>query len=249
MVDTLIGNRPPDVILAEPVGSCTDLVATVVRPLGEIYGLGFRMGPYAVVVDATTWLMEGKKKRSEGKFSADVDYIYRKQLEEADWLVVNKVDLLTARQRAHVSSVLTALFPGKRLFFVSVATHEGLDGLFTEMLRALPTGESGGHSRTSLEVDYERYASGDFPNQHAGGDGLPKYIAGNRSIENEDIVVWHSFGHTHVCKPEDFPIMPVEYAGFTLKPNGFFAENPAMDLPADANAASTNARTGKTCCD
>jgi primary-amine oxidase len=46
-------------------------------------------------------------------------------------------------------------------------------------------------------------------------------------------VVWHTFGHTHVCKPEDFPIMPVEYAGFTLKPNGFFAANPAMDLPAD----------------
>ncbi len=95
----------------------------------------------------------------------------------------------------------------------------------------------------------ERYASGNFPNQHAGGDGLPKFIANNRSIENEDIVVWHSFGHTHVCKPEDFPIMPVEYAGFTLRPNGFFAENPAMDLPHDANTASTDARDGKSCCD
>jgi primary-amine oxidase len=53
--------------------------------------------------------------------------------------------------------------------------------------------------------------SGEFPNQHAGGDGLPKYIAQNRSIENEDIVVWHTFGATHVCRPEDFPVMPVEY--------------------------------------
>lgn len=95
----------------------------------------------------------------------------------------------------------------------------------------------------------ERYASGDFPNQHAGGDGLPKYIAQNRGIENEDIVVWHSFGHTHVCKPEDFPIMPVEYAGFILKPNGFFAENPAMDLPPDANAHSKDQRDGSCCCD
>jgi primary-amine oxidase len=95
----------------------------------------------------------------------------------------------------------------------------------------------------------ERYASGNFPNQHAGGDGLPKYIAKNRNIENEDIVVWHSFGHTHVCKPEDFPVMPVEYAGFTLKPNGFFAENPAMDLPPDPNAASKDGRSGGSCCD
>ncbi len=56
----------------------------------------------------------------------------------------------------------------------------------------------------------ERYASGDFPYQHAGGDGLPKYIAQNRPIENEYIVVWQSFGHTHVCKPEDFPVMAAQ---------------------------------------
>ena len=94
----------------------------------------------------------------------------------------------------------------------------------------------------------ERYASGNFPNQHAGGDGLPKYIQQNRPIENQDIVVWHTFGHTHVCKPEDFPIMPVEYAGFMLKPNGFFAENPAMDLPPDKNAASLDNQGGGSCC-
>jgi primary-amine oxidase len=93
----------------------------------------------------------------------------------------------------------------------------------------------------------EKYASGDYPNQHAGGDGLPRYIAGNRAIEDEDIVVWHSFGHTHVCKPEDFPVMPVEYAGFMLKPNGFFSENPAMDLPADKNGASVDGRDGSCC--
>ncbi len=93
----------------------------------------------------------------------------------------------------------------------------------------------------------ERYASGNFPNQHAGGDGLPKFIAQNRSIENADIVVWHTFGHTHICKPEDFPVMPVEYVGFSLKPTGFFAENPAMDIPADKNAASVT-EDGSGCC-
>jgi primary-amine oxidase len=93
----------------------------------------------------------------------------------------------------------------------------------------------------------ERYAAGEFPNQHAGGEGLPKYIAQNRSIENEDIVLWHTFGATHVCRPEDFPVMPVEYTGFTLKPNGFFFENPAMDLPRDRNDASRDNR-GESCC-
>ncbi|UWM79640.1 primary-amine oxidase [Rhizobium sp. SRDI969] len=88
----------------------------------------------------------------------------------------------------------------------------------------------------------EKYASGDYPNVHAGGDGLPSYVKQNREIENADIVFWHSFGHTHVCKPEDFPIMPVEYAGFTLKPNGFFASNIAMDLPPEGNSQSVDNR-------
>lgn len=97
----------------------------------------------------------------------------------------------------------------------------------------------------------EKYASGDYPNQHAGGDGLPKYVQQNRNIQNEDLIVWHTFGHTHVCKPEDFPIMPVEYAGFMLKPNGFFSQNPAMNLPRDRNAHSVQdgaPASGGSCC-
>lgn len=93
----------------------------------------------------------------------------------------------------------------------------------------------------------ERYASGDYPNNHAGGDGLPRYCAQDRPVENADLVLWHSFGHTHFCKPEDFPVMPVEYAGFHLKPNGFFDANPAMDLAPDRNAASRDARDASCC--
>jgi primary-amine oxidase len=95
----------------------------------------------------------------------------------------------------------------------------------------------------------ERYASGSYPNQHAGSDGLPKYVKQNRVIENEDIVLWHTMGHTHVCKPEDFPIMPVEYVGFMLKPNGFFDGNPAMDIPATRNAHSIqDGLESESCC-
>ena len=71
----------------------------------------------------------------------------------------------------------------------------------------------------------EMYCSGMYPNQNKG-DGLQYYVEKNRPIENTDIVVWHTYGHTHVCKPEDFPIMPVEYVGFSLKPNNFFDGNP-----------------------
>ncbi|MEX2294178.1 MAG: primary-amine oxidase [Acidimicrobiales bacterium] len=76
----------------------------------------------------------------------------------------------------------------------------------------------------------ERRAAGDFPNQHAGGDGLPRWTAQNRSLVDTDIVVWHTFGVTHVPRPEDWPVMPVERCGFLLSPVGFFDENPALDV-------------------
>lgn len=77
----------------------------------------------------------------------------------------------------------------------------------------------------------ERYAAGDLPNQSSGSPGLPTYQAADRHIDGEDIVVWHTFGTTHITRPEDWPVMPVEYSGFTLKPVGFFDRNPAIDLP------------------
>jgi primary-amine oxidase len=82
----------------------------------------------------------------------------------------------------------------------------------------------------------ERYSAGDFVNQHSGGSGLPEYAAADRDIDGQDIVVWHTFGLTHVPRPEDWPIMPVDYTGFTLKPIGFFDRNPTLDVPASTSA-------------
>ncbi len=80
----------------------------------------------------------------------------------------------------------------------------------------------------------ERRAAGDYPNQHAGGDGLPAWTAADRDIVDTDVVVWHTFGVTHVPRPEDWPVMPVEYTGFQLLPVGFFDRNPAIDVaPTD----------------
>jgi primary-amine oxidase len=77
----------------------------------------------------------------------------------------------------------------------------------------------------------ERRAAGEYPNQHAGGDGLPRWTAADRSLVNTDVVVWYSFGVTHFVRPEDWPVMPVEYCGFLLSPFGFFDRNPALDVP------------------
>lgn len=77
----------------------------------------------------------------------------------------------------------------------------------------------------------ERFAAGDFPNQSKGGDGLIRWTQADRPIENQDIVFWYTFGHTHIPRPEDYPVMPTAYIGFLLKPNGFFDCNPANDVP------------------
>jgi len=77
----------------------------------------------------------------------------------------------------------------------------------------------------------ELHAAGDYINQHPGGDGLPRWVEQDRSLENEDIVLWHVFGTSHVPRPEDWPVMPVQSVGFRLEPVGFFDRNPALDVP------------------
>jgi primary-amine oxidase len=81
----------------------------------------------------------------------------------------------------------------------------------------------------------ERRPAGDFPGQSTGGDGLPAWTAADRPVEDAEIVVWHTFGVTHFVRPEDFPVMPVEYCGFWLVPFGFFDQNPALDVPPPAD--------------
>ncbi|WP_285040227.1 primary-amine oxidase [Plantibacter sp. LMC-P-059a] len=78
----------------------------------------------------------------------------------------------------------------------------------------------------------ELWAAGPLVNQHPGGSGIGRYVQGDRDIDGTDIVVWHTFGLTHFPRLEDWPIMPVDYAGFTLKPHGFFDRNPTLDVPA-----------------
>jgi len=78
----------------------------------------------------------------------------------------------------------------------------------------------------------ERFAAGDYPNQSVGTDGLHAWTEQNRSICETDVVVWYTMGHTHLPRPEDFPIMPAAYIGFLLKPAGFFDENPSNDVPS-----------------
>jgi primary-amine oxidase len=80
----------------------------------------------------------------------------------------------------------------------------------------------------------EMFATGDYPNQSAGGGGLPAFVARERNLVDTDVVLWFTFGTNHVVRPEDWPVMPVHPIGFRLLPAGFFVGNPALDNPAPA---------------
>jgi primary-amine oxidase len=79
------------------------------------------------------------------------------------------------------------------------------------------------------------FATGDYPYQSPGGDGLPSYVAADRNLVDADIVLWYTFGLTHVVRPEDWPVMPVTPIGFRLVPAGFFDANPGLDVPGTSS--------------
>ena len=77
----------------------------------------------------------------------------------------------------------------------------------------------------------ERWPAGDYVNQSAPGEGLPAWTEQDRSVADRPITVWHSFGHNHIVRPEDFPVQPVVHCGFMLQPFAFFDHNPTLDIP------------------
>ncbi len=144
----------PDVFIAEPVGSCTDLVATVTYPLRRIYGDLFTISPLSVMMDpvragAILGTRQGRK------FSAKVAYIYGKQLEEADFLVINKMDLISPEEAADLRAALSEKYPDRKIFEVSSRTGDGLDLWFDSALAFEQT------ARAAMEVDYQVYGEGE----------------------------------------------------------------------------------------
>ncbi len=94
----------------------------------------------------------------------------------------------------------------------------------------------------------ERYPAGEYPYQHEGGDGLPRWSKADRSLENQDVVMWYVFGLNHIPRLEDWPVMPVERLGFMLKPVGFFKRSPAMDVaPSIATCLRCNGDSSQPC--
>lgn len=143
----------PDVILAEPVGSCTDLVATVVQPLKALYAGRFQVAPYSVLFKPSHGL---RILRNEpAGFSPKAAYIFRKQLEEADAIVINRADELRPAEVSELNGLLATQFPGTPVLVVSAKTGTGFDA-YEALLD-----QDGAFGRKLLDIDYDVYAEGE----------------------------------------------------------------------------------------
>ncbi len=146
--------RRADIVLAEPVGSCTDLVNAVIRPLQHGYAARIEVAPYVALLDPRRAL-EALTAKGPRALSARVTYIYKMQQNEADIIAVNKCDLLTPEELKLVQRLAARNFPKARIMAISAASGEGLDALRNAL--AQDTG-AGAHA---TQVDYAAYGEGE----------------------------------------------------------------------------------------
>lgn len=146
----------PDVILAEPVGSCTDLVATVVLPLQSLLGHRLVLAPFGVLLKASHGrrILASDGATASG-FSPQAEYIFMKQLEEADYIMIGRRDLLSAEDLEVLFGLVARHAPGVPVIAVSGVTGDGVDQVIGCIESPMVAG------RRLLEIDYDTYADGE----------------------------------------------------------------------------------------
>lgn len=153
-LNQLIAEHQPDVIFAESVGSCADIVATVVKPLLTLFNSALRPSSFSVFADAR--LLRRRLAGMEMPFSEDVVYIFDKQIEEAGLVVINKTDLLGASACAEVREAFAQRYPEKPYLLQSSLQLEGVTGWVKHV-----QSEALHVPLAPLEIDYVRYGSGE----------------------------------------------------------------------------------------
>jgi len=149
----IIDEESPDFLFAEAVGSCADLVATIAKPL---IARGFQPDiVFAVFVDAS--LLSSMVEGNASFLNEDVRYLFRKQIEEADILVISKMDLLEKEQREIIEALVETEYPNKKVLFQNSYDDSNISSWLFVMENFNVSSE-----RSSLEIDYEIYARGEL---------------------------------------------------------------------------------------
>ena len=150
-IETILTHEP-DILLGEPVGSCTDFVAAVANPIKIHYRDAFIFAPFSTLVDPDR-VRELLLKETESTFPEEVAYLFAKQLEEADLIVLNKCDLLKPTEKDRLLGALRHRFPAKEVLEVSALRGDGMQAWLEILLSGRP-----GAGTVLGQIDYDRYA-------------------------------------------------------------------------------------------
>ena len=153
-IHALIANNNPDIIFAESVGSCTDLAATVINPL-----LSFNADKYEIVLSvfADVRLLLPFLRNEKNIFYDTVNYIYEKQLEEADILVINKIDLLNEQQLSFAKKLIAEKFGNKIIHYQNSLSKKSV----AQWLQLVNNNFHNTALRSTLDIDYDIYGAGE----------------------------------------------------------------------------------------
>jgi len=146
--------QEPDVLIAEPVASCADTVATVILPLKQFYGGVFRIAPFSVLIDPVR-LYEMLLEENPSEFARSFAPIFHHQLEEADILVLNKVDKISTEEVQRLTDALKRHHPSKTVLAISATRGDGVDDWMQTVMKEAPAG-----SRVLEKADYSAYEIG-----------------------------------------------------------------------------------------
>lgn len=249
---TLLRTESPDIILAEPVGSCTDLQATVIRPMRDLMGEAVEVLPLSVLVDRSRLTDLDGVIRTDIPAAAEsgalsLDYLLRQQLEEADVIALTKTDLLDSRGIRETILDLERSYPFASVLGLSARDDMGMDTLWRELQKPREPGA------VLANIDYETYARAEaamgwlnarlrveLPVDRTPESCLSDFVAdvsasvhqqsgliGNFKVIASDDSGWLRVGTVHAGQKPD-----VESGGFA-GPNAEMTVNIRATLPAE----------------
>jgi len=152
-INTIIIEKQPDIIIAEAVGSCTDLVATVIKPLKAYHGEELEIRPLSVVLDPQRFT--SIYANNGAQLSYEVSYLFQKQIEEAQCVVINKNDLMSEDEIKVMIDQLNKDIPNSIKISVSAVTLQGVSSWLEFILFGKDSQEN------VLDIDYDIYAKGE----------------------------------------------------------------------------------------
>jgi Ni2+-binding GTPase involved in maturation of urease and hydrogenase len=164
-----------DIIIAEPVGSCTDLSATIMQPLKELMSSELIVAPLTVLADPIRLsdILDG----GTAGLHPSAAYIFSKQLEESDIILITKTDLLQPHEVEQLKEKVKLHYPQSEVLTVSSKTGVGMEEWLQKVLTSTVSGQH------IVEVDYEKYAE---------GEAVLGWLNGTISLQGKE-VNWDSF--------------------------------------------------------